>query len=151
MAKLKETSCPGSVFFAVYRGKVSEGLDFADHAGRAVVVLGMPFVTLTDPKVRLKREILDEKALEVPLRTGCKLLTGEEWYSQQASHAINQAVSRVIRHRHDYGAIIFCYERRELLVWGGKFKSEHPTTEKAIKYAIDKVMERVKKRKGSVG
>ncbi|WOG99221.1 hypothetical protein DCAR_0518569 [Daucus carota subsp. sativus] len=111
MAKLKDTSCSGSIFFAVCRGKVSEGLDFADHAGRAVVVLGMPFATLTDPKVRLKREFLDEKALAVPLRTGSKLLTGEEWYSQQASRAINQAVGRVIRHRHDYGAIIFCDER----------------------------------------
>ncbi|XP_074378910.1 regulator of telomere elongation helicase 1 homolog isoform X2 [Apium graveolens] len=111
MAKLKDSSCSGSVFFAVCRGKVSEGLDFADHAGRAVVVLGMPFATLTDPKVRLKREFLDEKALAVPLRTGCKLLTGEEWYNQQASRAINQAVGRVIRHRHDYGAIIFCDER----------------------------------------
>ena len=32
--------------------QVSEGLDFADHAGRAVVITGMPFATLTDPKVR---------------------------------------------------------------------------------------------------
>lgn len=38
-------------------------------------------------------------------------LTGEEWYTQQASRAVNQAVGRVIRHRHDYGAIIFCDER----------------------------------------
>lgn len=38
-------------------------------------------------------------------------LTGEEWYNQQASRAVNQAVGRVIRHRHDYGAIIFCDER----------------------------------------
>lgn len=38
-------------------------------------------------------------------------MTGEEWYSQQASRAVNQAVGRVIRHRHDYGAIIFCDER----------------------------------------
>lgn len=31
--------------------QVSEGLDFADHAGRAVVITGMPFATRTDPKV----------------------------------------------------------------------------------------------------
>jgi regulator of telomere elongation helicase 1 len=31
--------------------QVSEGLDFADHAGRAVIVTGMPFATPTDPKV----------------------------------------------------------------------------------------------------
>lgn len=40
-----------------------------------------------------------------------KVLTGEDWYNQQALRAVNQAVGRVIRHRHDYGAIIFCDER----------------------------------------
>ncbi|KAL3528782.1 hypothetical protein ACH5RR_008104 [Cinchona calisaya] len=109
MTKLKDKSASGAVFFAVCRGKVSEGLDFADHAGRAVVITGIPFATRTDPKVRLKREYLDEHAQLQQL--GHKALTGEEWYSQQASRAVNQAVGRVIRHRHDYGAIIFCDER----------------------------------------
>lgn len=109
MKKLKDTSSSGAVFFAVCRGKVSEGLDFADHAGRAVVVTGMPFAMRTDPKVRLKREYLDQQAQSK--QTECKALTGEEWYNQQASRAVNQAVGRVIRHRHDYGAIIFCDER----------------------------------------
>lgn len=31
--------------------QVSEGLDFADHAGRAVVITGLPFATRNDPKV----------------------------------------------------------------------------------------------------
>ncbi|XP_022714945.1 regulator of telomere elongation helicase 1 homolog isoform X2 [Durio zibethinus] len=112
MTKLKDTSTSGAVFFAVCRGKVSEGLDFADHAGRAVVITGMPFAKRTDPKVRLKREYLNLQA-QSPSE-GCKmlkLLTGEEWYNQQALRAVNQAIGRVIRHRHDYGAIIFCDER----------------------------------------
>ncbi|OMO54112.1 Helicase-like, DEXD box c2 type [Corchorus capsularis] len=109
LTKLKDTSTSGAVFFAVCRGKVSEGLDFADHAGRAVVITGMPFATRMDPKVHLKREYLDAQALSP--REGCKFLTGEDWYNQQASRAVNQAVGRVIRHRHDYGAIIFCDER----------------------------------------
>ncbi|OAY36775.1 regulator of telomere elongation helicase 1 homolog isoform X10 [Manihot esculenta] len=114
MAKLKDTSTSGAVFFAVCRGKVSEGLDFADHAGRAVVIIGMPFPSRSDPKVRLKREFLDEQ-LHLQ-RDACKMLklqilSGEDWYTQQASRAVNQAVGRVIRHRYDYGAIIFCDER----------------------------------------
>uniref|UniRef100_A0A453EZZ0 ATP-dependent helicase C-terminal domain-containing protein n=1 Tax=Aegilops tauschii subsp. strangulata TaxID=200361 RepID=A0A453EZZ0_AEGTS len=92
--------------------QVSEGLDFADRAGRAVIVTGMPFSTPTDPKVRLKREYLDKQAK--PSNKNPKALTGEEWYVQQAARAVNQAVGRVIRHRHDYGAIIYCDER---FVW----------------------------------
>ncbi|AES68026.2 regulator of telomere elongation helicase 1 homolog [Medicago truncatula] len=109
LTKLNDTTASGAVFFAVCRGKVSEGLDFADHAGRAVVVTGLPYATVTDPKVRLKREYLDQQS---GAQGGSfKVLTGDEWYNQQASRAVNQAVGRVIRHRHDYGAIIFCDER----------------------------------------
>ncbi len=43
--------------------------------------------------------------------TGQDGMSGEEWYKQQASRAVNQAVGRVIRHRRDYGAIILCDER----------------------------------------
>ncbi|WOL00351.1 regulator of telomere elongation helicase 1 isoform X2 [Canna indica] len=109
-SKLCDKTTSGAIFFAVCRGKVSEGLDFADQAGRAVVVTGMPFSTKTDPKVRLKRDYLDRQALSQKKESKV-LLTGEGWYVQQAARAVNQAVGRVIRHGHDYGAIIFCDER----------------------------------------
>ncbi|XP_009875436.1 PREDICTED: regulator of telomere elongation helicase 1-like, partial [Apaloderma vittatum] len=38
-------------------------------------------------------------------------LSGREWYNQQASRAVNQAIGRVIRHRQDYGAIFLCDQR----------------------------------------
>ncbi|CAM6128768.1 unnamed protein product [Calypogeia fissa] len=109
MEKLSDMSSSGAVFFAVCRGKVSEGLDFADKAGRAVVVTGIPYAMKTDPKIRLKREYLDEAFQSNA--NGKKGIRGEEWYVQQASRAVNQAVGRVIRHRNDYGAIILCDER----------------------------------------
>jgi Fanconi anemia group J protein len=40
----------GAIFFAVCRGKVSEGIDFADELARAVVIIGIPFPSLVDPK-----------------------------------------------------------------------------------------------------
>lgn len=50
----------GGCFMAVCRGKVSEGLDFADRNGRAVIITGLPFPPLMDPKVILKKKYLDE-------------------------------------------------------------------------------------------
>ena len=40
--------------------KVSEGLDFADNNGRAVIITGLPFPPRMDPKVMLKMQFLDE-------------------------------------------------------------------------------------------
>jgi len=39
---------------------VSEGLDFSDCNGRAVVITGLPFPPMMDPKVILKMKFLDE-------------------------------------------------------------------------------------------
>ncbi|ACO67649.1 predicted protein, partial [Micromonas commoda] len=41
----------GAAFFAVCRGKVSEGIDFADKAGRCVVLTGIPYAPKADAKV----------------------------------------------------------------------------------------------------
>ncbi len=60
----------GASLFAVCRGKVSEGLDFADAKGRAVIVIGLPYPPFNSPKVILKREYLDsnkKKKLSVSL------------------------------------------------------------------------------------
>jgi Rad3-related DNA helicase len=54
----------GSCLFAVCRGKVSEGIDFSDNMARAVVITGIPFPNLYDPKVKLKREYIDSRCRE---------------------------------------------------------------------------------------
>ena len=41
----------GALFIAVCRGKVSEGIDFADEQARAVVTLGIPFPNIKDIQV----------------------------------------------------------------------------------------------------
>ncbi|GAB1600967.1 regulator of telomere elongation helicase 1-like, partial [Argonauta hians] len=103
--KVADPSLNGAIFMAVCRGKVSEGLDFADINGRAVVITGLPFPPSRDPRVMLKMEFLKLKNSKQGLK---QVLSGREWYQQQAHRAVNQAIGRVIRHKDDYGAIILC-------------------------------------------
>lgn len=98
----------GAIFFAVCRGKVSEGLDFSDSKGRAVILTGIPYPPFKDPKIILKKQYLQDNQRSSPQGN---FLTGTEWYNQQASRAVNQALGRVIRHRKDFGAILLCDER----------------------------------------
>merc|ERR1740124_262460 len=49
----------GALFMAVCRGKVSEGLDFADNNARAVVCVGIPFPAFKDTLVDLKKKYND--------------------------------------------------------------------------------------------
>uniref|UniRef100_A0A7M4EG31 Regulator of telomere elongation helicase 1 n=1 Tax=Crocodylus porosus TaxID=8502 RepID=A0A7M4EG31_CROPO len=88
--------------------QASEGLDFADTNGRGVIITGLPFPPRMEPRVVLKMDFLDEMRKK---SGGAQFLSGREWYSQQASRAVNQAIGRVIRHRHDYGAIFLCDNR----------------------------------------
>jgi len=92
----------GGCFMAVCRGKVAEGLDFADDNGRAVLVTGLPYPPYKDARVELKRTFLDDQ-----LRGKKGSMTGHKWYQLEAFRATNQAIGRVIRHSRDHGAVIF--------------------------------------------
>ncbi|BFZ04346.1 hypothetical protein BsWGS_07385 [Bradybaena similaris] len=100
-----ETDTDGAIFFAVCRGKVSEGLDFADNFARAVITVGVPYPNFKDVQVELKRKYNDQ------YRQSRGLLSGSEWYEIQAFRALNQALGRCIRHRHDWGALIIVDDR----------------------------------------
>lgn len=58
--KINDPSEKGAIFMGVCRGKVSEGLDFANANGRAVLITGLPFPPLKDPKIMLKQKYLEE-------------------------------------------------------------------------------------------
>jgi len=98
----------GAILFAVARGKLSEGIDFSDKSCRAVIIIGIPFAPHQDRRVVAKRQYLDEID-----RTNKGSKAGDLWYHQQAFRAINQCVGRVIRHRKDYGAVLFFDQRFE--------------------------------------
>lgn len=72
---------------------------------------------MTDPKVILKQEYLNEKGNQerrlglIQESSPSHILTGKEWYNQQATRSVNQAIGRVIRHNQDYGAIYLVDQR----------------------------------------
>ena len=45
----------GAIYMGVFRGKLSEGVDFKDDTGRVVVITGIPFAPFKDPKVTMKK------------------------------------------------------------------------------------------------
>ena len=110
----------GACMLAVCRGKVSEGIDFSDEFARCVVLVGLPYPAFKDPQVTAKRHYqsalaqserrhaLAGTAGTAPAGT---VLSGEDWYAQQAFRALNQALGRCIRHRNDYGAVILADPR----------------------------------------
>ena len=57
-----KSSRNGAILMGVCRGRISEGLDFSDNAARCVIVVGIPFPRMVDPKVILKKDYLDTKA-----------------------------------------------------------------------------------------
>ncbi|XP_041348018.1 Fanconi anemia group J protein homolog [Gigantopelta aegis] len=100
----EEGSTDGALFLAVCRGKVSEGLDFADNFARAVITVGIPYPNFKDIQVELKRKYNDQNRSR-------GLLSGSDWYEIQAFRALNQALGRCIRHRRDWGALILVDDR----------------------------------------
>lgn len=57
--KIEEPDSRGAIFMGVCRGKVSEGLDFADVNGRGVIIIGLPYPPVKEPKIILKKRYLD--------------------------------------------------------------------------------------------
>lgn len=60
----------GVLMFAVYRGKVSEGLDLTDDNARAVIPVGIPFGAITDEKIAQKKNFNDKHRLSKGLMSG---------------------------------------------------------------------------------
>lgn len=103
---LKSARTKGALLFAVFRGKVSEGIDFSDEAARAVITIGIPYPNVKEITVSLKREYNDTAR-----KTRPHLMLGSDWYAAQAFRALNQALGRCIRHKADWGAILMIDSR----------------------------------------
>ena len=109
----------GGILFSVCRGSCSEGMNFKDDMARLVIVVGIPYAMLYDPRVQLKKEFQDEYnqlLLKNSKNSKIKKLSGSEWYTQNAIKCVNQSLGRVIRHSNDYGAMLLIDTRYQNLI-----------------------------------
>ncbi|CAJ0586951.1 unnamed protein product, partial [Mesorhabditis spiculigera] len=107
-----------AVFFAVCKGKLSEGINFADRHARAVIVVGLPYPPMYDVRVMVKKKILNNKLAQYreakaknPRLDAGQPMDDKTWYAVEAMRAVNQALGRVLRHKDDFGIVILLDER----------------------------------------
>ena len=72
-----------------------------------MLMYSVPFPFVKDPKIQSKRDYMDYIYHKNIKNNNMLPLNGNEWYNQQASRAVNQALGRIIRHKNDYGIVIF--------------------------------------------
>lgn len=118
------------VLLCVYRGKAAEGMDFKDSSARAVICVGIPYPSLVDPQIELKKKYNDDH----------KYFKGHKWYETQAFRAVNQAAGRAIRHKDDWGIIYMLDSRyqdrskaNQLSKWIFEFLKVYDDYESCIK------------------
>ncbi|KAE8752829.1 regulator of telomere elongation helicase 1-like 3 [Frankliniella occidentalis] len=95
--KIEDPGSNGACMIGVLRGKVSEGLDFKDDLGRAVIIFGVPFLSSDDQNIKHKEIHITRKDGES---------ASNEWYRSEAVRPVNQALGRIIRHQGDYGVVV---------------------------------------------
>ncbi|KAI9486606.1 MAG: helicase C-terminal domain-containing protein [Benjaminiella poitrasii] len=144
-----ENEQDGALMFAVFRGKVSEGIDFSDNYCRAVVTLGIPFPSFKSLETNLKREY--NNRIKSESNNSQNVLSGNDWYTAQAYRAINQALGRCIRHKNDWGAIVLIDERfrnqetlDKLSKWvkkGFRSQANFPIAINSLKEFVDRQLE----------
>ncbi|KJE90279.1 hypothetical protein CAOG_08527 [Capsaspora owczarzaki ATCC 30864] len=100
----------GAVLLSVARGKVSEGIDFDHHYGRAVILFGIPYVYTESRILRARLDYLRE---QFQIREG-------DFLTFDALRHGAQCVGRAIRGKSDYGMMIFADKRFARLDKKGK-------------------------------
>ncbi|XP_055606066.1 general transcription and DNA repair factor IIH helicase subunit XPD-like [Uranotaenia lowii] len=91
----------GAVLLAVARGRVSEGVDFDHHLGRAVLMFGIPYVYTQS---RILKARLDYLRDQFQIREN-------DFLTFDALRHAAQCVGRAIRGKTDYGIMIFADKR----------------------------------------
>lgn len=91
----------GAIFMSIARGKVAEGIDFDRHYGRAVVMLGVPFLPPNDEPLRQRMHWMEV----------CLGISESEFRNFDAMRQASQCIGRVLRNKTDYGMMLLVDRR----------------------------------------
>ncbi|GAA6109576.1 general transcription and DNA repair factor IIH helicase subunit XPD [Tachysurus ichikawai] len=91
----------GAILLSVARGKVSEGIDFVHHFGRAVIMFGVPYVYTQSRILKARLEYLRDQFQ----------IRENDFLTFDAMRHAAQCVGRAIRGKTDYGLMIFADKR----------------------------------------
>uniref|UniRef100_A0A8C4M2G6 General transcription and DNA repair factor IIH helicase subunit XPD n=1 Tax=Equus asinus asinus TaxID=83772 RepID=A0A8C4M2G6_EQUAS len=91
----------GAILLSVARGKVSEGIDFVHHYGRAVLMFGVPYVYTQSRILKARLEYLRDQFQ----------IRENDFLTFDAMRHAAQCVGRAIRGKTDYGLMIFADKR----------------------------------------
>ncbi|CAL8110123.1 unnamed protein product [Orchesella dallaii] len=91
----------GAVLLSVARGKVSEGVDFDHHLGRAVLMFGIPYVYTQSKILKARLEYLRDQFQ----------IKENDFLTFDAMRHAAQCVGRVLRGKTDYGIMVFADKR----------------------------------------
>jgi chromosome transmission fidelity protein 1 len=109
----------GGLMLSVVGGKLSEGINFSDKLGRAVIAVGLPFPNANGAEWKAKMQHIEhvryqqckqESMKEGDCRSAAKSAS-KDFYENACMRAVNQSIGRVIRHRNDYAAILMVDRR----------------------------------------
>ncbi|ETN45463.1 uncharacterized protein HMPREF1541_09295 [Cyphellophora europaea CBS 101466] len=109
----------GGLLLSVVGGKLSEGINFSDSLGRAVVCVGLPFPNANSGEWKAKIDHIESAKMsqckeqgypENEARLRAKA-AGRDFYENACMRAVNQSIGRAIRHRNDYAAILLVDRR----------------------------------------
>ncbi|OQV04418.1 hypothetical protein CLAIMM_09306 isoform 1 [Cladophialophora immunda] len=109
----------GGLMLSVVGGKLSEGINFSDKLGRAVLAVGLPFPNANGAEWKAKMEHIEGLRYEHCKNQGkgeaeCRAeakIASREYYENACMRAVNQSIGRAIRHRNDYAAILMVDRR----------------------------------------
>ncbi|XP_041090450.1 general transcription and DNA repair factor IIH helicase subunit XPD-like [Polyodon spathula] len=123
----------GAILLSVARGKVSEGIDFVHHFGRAVIMFGVPYVYTQSRLLKARLEYLRDQFQ----------IRENDFLTFDAMRHAAQCVGRVIRGKTDYGLMIFADKRYARADKRGKLPrwiQEH-ITDSSLNLTIDETVQ----------